>query len=126
MTESVVVISLLTKLSLDKVISEIFKLGYGVIPANEKYLVAEDNSPAAVLALKITSPPIDPSALIVIIGTTLSSNNIKYYSVVMFRENTVSWLGSNFSLKDIKKAKTNPPYLKLIKKPSKEEPESLI
>lgn len=128
MIESIIVISLLTKLSVDRVISEIFNLGFGVIPVSTgpNHLIATDDSPAAVLVLKITSPPMEINVLLTKIGQALTDNKIKYYSVVLMSANVLSWLGSNFSLKDVKekKLKINHPYLKLIKKDSKEDPKS--
>lgn len=124
MNEQYVFISLITKLYTDKIIAGFVRLGYAVAPvAGAGYIVANNDSPVALLSLKISSI-LENAPLRDKIIEFLNQNNINYYSVLVIAGNPgMAWAGSNISIKKLNaaKAKKNVSYLKLVDKPSPEQ-----
>lgn len=124
-----VFISMLTKLYADKIVAGLVRLGYGVAPAGGSgYLVYGDDSPAAILSMRITTDLPEQETLRDKIRAFLNESEISYYSIVVVNgQPGTAWAGSNISLNKIKQravVRKNVPYLKLVRKTPPPLPDS--
>src|SRR5271154_5521516 len=122
-----VFVSLLTKLSVDKLVTGLFRLGYGVAPVTSGgYLLEGEDSPAAILGMQITAENLEHQSLRNKIKKFLNENEIGYYSIVVVNgQPGIAWAGSNISLSKAKtRMRKDVPYLKRVRKTPPPLPDS--